>query len=51
MQRHMKTKKEIQKRMMKIFADSNPKNISLSDEETVRVHELQWVLGMRKDVE
>jgi hypothetical protein len=45
----MKTKKEIQMRMMKIFADSDPKVVSLSSEETSRVHELEWVLGIRED--
>lgn len=49
MPRHMKTKKEIQMRMMKIFADSDPKVVSLSSEETSRVHELEWVLGIRED--
>ena len=44
----MKTKKEINHRMMDIFRDSNPDSVSLNELETARVHELEWVLGIRK---
>jgi hypothetical protein len=47
--RHMRTKKEIQHRMMKIFSDSNPESVSLNVIEVARVHELEWVLGNRNE--
>ena len=48
MTRHMKTKKEIQHRMMDIFRNSDKDSVSLNQLETTQVHELEWVLGIRK---
>ena len=44
----MKTKKEINHRMMNIFRNSDENSISLNQLETAQVHELEWVLGIRK---
>ena len=47
--RRMRTKKEIQHRMMDIFRKSNPDSVALNDVEVARVHELEWVLGVGND--
>ena len=49
MAEHIKTGKEIQHRMMDIFRKSNPERVSLNEIEVARVHELEWVLGLRKE--
>ena len=43
----MKTKKEINQRIYEIFKESNPKSVSLNEIELARMHELEWVLGLR----
>jgi len=45
----MRTRKEIQHRMMDIFRNSKPESVSLNDIEVARVHELEWVLGLRNE--
>lgn len=46
--RKMKTKKEINHRIYEIFNNSDDKSVSLTDIESARVKELEWVLGIRK---
>lgn len=45
MSRHMKTKKEIQHRMMEMLRTGELKDYG--PVEQARVHELEWVLDMR----
>ena len=45
--RYIKTRKEINHRIYEIFNKSNPSSVGLSDVESARVKELQWVLGVK----
>jgi len=44
--RKMRTKKEINHRIYEIFNGSKPESVSLTDVESARVKELEWVLGL-----
>ena len=43
----MKTKKEINRRIYEIFEKSDENSIALTNIESARVQELQWVLGIK----
>jgi len=45
--KHKKTNKEINHRIYEIFEKSNPSSVGLSDVDSARVKELQWVLGVK----
>jgi len=45
--RHLRTKKEIQHRMMEMLRTGDLKDYGAVEQ--ARVHELEWVLGMKKD--